>query len=88
MNVFFLDVDKAKLLGRLNLRSQSEGRADDADISAVEKRFDEYMTKTAPVKEYFETQNFLTHIRGDQSEDAEESKQSVHREILAKLGVK
>jgi adenylate kinase len=76
--VLFLDVDKERLLNRLSIRSQKEGRADD-DVSAVERRFDEYMTKTAPVKDYYESKNILTHINGDQSIE------EVHNEILEKI---
>jgi len=83
--VFFLDVDKEKLLHRLSLRSQSQGRVDDADVAAVEKRFDEYMTKTAPVKEYYESIGKLIHINGDQAEQMDESIQKVHESIMEHL---
>jgi adenylate kinase len=65
IRAIFLDVDKANLLRRLTLRSQVLGRADD-DASVVEKRFDEYILKTAPVKEYYESKGLLSHINGDQ----------------------
>lgn len=53
-------------------------RADD-DPSVVEKRFDEYTNKTAPVKEHYEKQGILVHANGDQPIEA------VHQEIMNKL---
>lgn len=77
--IFFIDVDKANLLNRLSERSQIQGRADDADLTSVEKRFDEYTTKTGPVKDNYETKGQLIHINGDQTI------QAVHEEIMSKL---
>jgi adenylate kinase len=78
IKALFLDVDKEKLLQRLSLRAQQEGRADD-DVFAVTRRFDEYMAKTAPVKEYYEQKGLLISINGDQSIE------KVQEEILNKL---
>ncbi len=78
IKVVFLNVDKEKILDRIKLRSTKEGRADD-DISIVEKRFDEYITKTAPVKDYYEAKGFLIPINGDQTVE------DVHNEIISKL---
>ena len=50
-------------------------RADD-DPSVIEKRFEEYLNKTAPVREYYENKGSLIHINGDQSIE------SVHKDIL------
>jgi len=80
-NVFFLEVDKSKLLARLALRGKAQGRADDVETAAVEKRFDEYLNKTAAVKENYESQGILTHINGDQPVEA------VHQEIIKKLNL-
>jgi adenylate kinase len=77
--VLFLDVDKQKLLNRLSLRSKSQGRADDTDVAAVEKRFDEYMVKTAPVKNRYESEGALVHINGDQTIE------QVQQEIISKI---
>lgn len=78
LSVIFLDVDKQQLLKRLSLRGEAQRRADD-DPDKVEKRFDEYMNKTAPVKEYYESARLLSHINGDQTIDA------VHQEIMNKV---
>lgn len=78
LQVIFLDVDKNQLLERLSLRGPSERRADDSP-DKVEKRFDEYMTKTAAVKDYYESVGLLSHVNGDQEIEA------VHQEIMGKL---
>ena len=80
LTAVFLEVDRASLLQRLSLRAKAEDRADD-DLASVAKRFDEYILKTAPVKEYYETKGLLIEINGDQSIEA------VHEEILMKLGM-
>ena len=81
IKVIFLDVDKQKLIDRLKLRSQTEGRDDDADMAAIEKRFDEYNKKTAFAKQYYDNIGLVTHINGDQSIEV------IHQEILTKLGL-
>jgi len=82
LKVFFLDVDKQQLLKRLSLRRDAQQRADDVDILAVEKRFDEYHEKTEYVKNYYESKDMLIHINGDKPIEA------VHQEILNRLGLK
>jgi len=84
IKAIFLEVDKQHLLERISKRGQVQGRADD-DPAAVEKRFDEYLLKTAPVKEYYEARGILIHINGDQAADMNESIQKVHQEIISKL---
>lgn len=79
--VIFLEVDKEKLIRRLVLRSKTEGRVDDSDITPIEKRFEEYSKKTAVAKRYFESQGELIPINGDQPIEA------VYKEILSKLGL-
>jgi adenylate kinase len=76
-SVIFLEVDKTKLLKRLEGR-QNSGRADD-DPAVIEKRFDEYITKTAPVKEHYESKGLLTTINGDRLIE------DVHKDILNKI---
>jgi adenylate kinase len=76
--VLFLDVDKDKLVQRISARTH--GRADD-DPSIIDRRFDEYQAKTAPVKGYYEQKGSLIEINGDQPVE------SVHKDILNKLGL-
>jgi len=78
VHAFFLDVDKTQLLHRLSLRAPAQRRADD-DPDKVEKRFDEYINKTAAVKDYYESAGLLSHVNGDQGIEA------VHQEIMSKL---
>lgn len=78
LQAIFLDVDKAQLLKRLSLRGAIQQRADDSP-DKVEKRFDEYMNKTAAVKEYYESAGLLQHINGNQEIEA------VHQEIISKI---
>ncbi len=110
--VFFLDVDRSKLVDRLgkrktcsvckriylpgaagydeNVCSNCGGKLEireDDNAEGVAKRFDEYMLKTAPVKDYYEKQGILTHIEGDLSDNADESIKKVHEEIMQKLGL-
>lgn len=61
--------------GKLEIR-------DDDNAAGVAKRFDEYMLKTAPVKEYYEQKGLLTEINGDQPIEA------VQQDILSKLELK
>lgn len=62
----------SKCGGQLVMRS-------DDDPAVMEKRFEEYLAKTAPVKEHYESQGLLVHIDGDQPIE------KVHQEILKKL---
>lgn len=106
LTALFLEVDKQKLLGRIQKRKtcskcqaiyletnpeyqsvicskcggQLVVRADD-DLAVIEKRFEEYQTKTAPVKQHYEKLGLLIHINGDQSIDR------VHEDIKAALGL-
>ncbi len=75
----FLEVDKQKLVDRIMARGSVLQRADD-DPSIIQKRFEEYLVKTAPVKEYYESQGRLVKINGDQPVE------TVHQEIMQKLG--
>ncbi len=74
-----INADKQRLVERLIKRSQIEGRADDADLKAIEKRFDEFNAKTAKTIEYYRGKDMVVDINGDQPID------SVHQEILSKL---
>ncbi|MEO8065346.1 MAG: nucleoside monophosphate kinase [Candidatus Doudnabacteria bacterium] len=77
--IMLLDVDKKKLLGRLALRSKTEGRADDVSTLAVERRFDEFQKKTAKIRDFYELKGMLIHINGDQTVE------NVHKDIMEKL---
>ncbi len=59
-----LDVDDDELTKRLLERGKSSGRADDANETIIRNRINEYNNKTAPLKEFYNTQNKLQSIEG------------------------
>ncbi len=59
-----LEVEESILVHRLLERGKVSGRADDQDESKIRNRFNEYNTKTAIVKDYYEKQNKYFGING------------------------
>jgi len=59
-----LEVPKAELIKRLLNRGKDSGRADDQDEAVIEKRITEYNNKTAPLKEYYTSQQKYFGIQG------------------------
>ena len=59
-----LEVDKEELIDRLMKRGQVSGRSDDQDLSIVENRIHVYNTKTAPIIDYYKTQNKYVAVEG------------------------
>jgi adenylate kinase len=59
-----LEVEEDILVERLLERGKVSGRADDQDESKIRNRFNEYNTKTAIVKEYYDKQNKYYGING------------------------
>ncbi|MFC2127210.1 adenylate kinase [Bacteroidota bacterium] len=59
-----LEVEEDVLVARLLERGKVSGRADDQDESKIRNRFNEYNTKTAIVKDYYEKQNKYYGING------------------------
>ncbi|WP_166461164.1 adenylate kinase [Flavicella sediminum] len=59
-----LEVEEDILVGRLLERGKVSGRADDQDEAKIRNRFNEYNTKTAIVKDYYEKQNKYYGING------------------------
>lgn len=59
-----LDVEENELKNRLLKRAEVSGRADDADPTIIENRIAVYNKETAPVKNYYESQNKLISISG------------------------
>lgn len=78
LDILFLEVNKENLLDRMNKRAAVERRADD-DPAVMQKRFEEYTVKTAPVKEYYQQKGLLKRINGDQAIE------KVHADILSQL---
>ncbi len=59
-----LEVSEDILVTRLLERGKVSGRTDDTDESKIRNRFNEYNTKTAILKDYFETQNKYYGVNG------------------------
>ena len=59
-----LEVEHDELKKRLLLRGKDSGRADDANPEIIEKRIQEYLSKTAPVAEFYKAQSKLSAING------------------------
>jgi adenylate kinase len=59
-----LEVDDDELERRLLLRGKDSGRADDANPEVIRKRIKEYNDKTAPVAEFYKSQNKFKSING------------------------
>lgn len=59
-----LVVPEEELKARLKLRAEISGRADDADPVIIQNRINTYNNSTAPVAEYYRSQNKLDEING------------------------
>lgn len=64
-----LEVPKDELIKRLLNRGKDSGRADDQNESVIEKRINEYNSKTAPLKTYYTSQDKFFGINGVGSVD-------------------
>jgi adenylate kinase len=59
-----LEVEHDELKKRLLLRGKDSGRPDDANPEIIEKRIQEYLSKTAPVADYYKSQHKFQSING------------------------
>ena len=59
-----LKVDDNELIRRLLERGSNSGREDDKNESIIANRINEYNNKTAPLKEFYSSQNKLSEIDG------------------------
>lgn len=59
-----LEVPENILVTRLLVRGKTSGRADDMDENKIRNRFNEYNTKTAILKDYFEAQDKYYGVNG------------------------
>jgi adenylate kinase len=59
-----LEVPEDMLVQRLLERGKTSGRSDDQDESKIRNRFNEYNTKTAILKDYYQTQNKYFGVNG------------------------
>ena len=60
-----LEVDEEVLVSRLLSRGKDSGRSDDQDEDKIRNRFAEYNKKTAPLIDYYKTQNKFYSIGGE-----------------------
>ena len=59
-----LIVEDEELIRRLLSRGEDSGRADDQNESIIANRINEYNTKTAPLKDFYASQNKLSEVEG------------------------
>ena len=59
-----LEVSEDILVTRLLERGKTSGRPDDTDEGKIRNRFNEYNTKTAILKDYFDEQNKYYGVNG------------------------
>ena len=59
-----LEVSEDLLVQRILERGKTSGRADDQDTSKIKNRFNEYNTKTAILKDYYQNQNKYFGVDG------------------------
>lgn len=59
-----LEAPDEMLIERLLERGKDSGRADDQDTEKIKNRFEEYSTKTAPLRAYYQGQNKFYQIDG------------------------
>jgi len=59
-----LDVPEGELIERIQIRSRTSGRADDADPEVIQERLKVYHSQTAPVYEYYDRQGKAITIDG------------------------
>jgi adenylate kinase len=59
-----LKVEDDELIRRLLSRGEDSGRADDQNESIIANRINEYNTKTAPLKDFYASQNKLSEVEG------------------------
>lgn len=59
-----LDVDEEELKDRLANRAKTSGRPDDSSPAVIQNRIDIYINETAPVKEFYKSQNKWVMIDG------------------------
>jgi adenylate kinase len=59
-----LEVEENELKSRLTKRAEVSGRADDANPEVIANRINVYNNETAPVKDFYQSQNKFVSIDG------------------------
>lgn len=78
--IVHLVTDDQEVRGRIALRKDREGRADDHE-HVVSKRLEEYYAQTEPAIQYFQSEGVLTEVNG------EGSPESIATDVATKLGI-
>ena len=71
--IFFLNVNKEKIIKRIKKRKILENRADD-NLTTILKRYDTYMETTKPVLEFYSKKTNFHEIDGSEKIDEISSK--------------
>ena len=79
-HIFFLNVNKDTIIGRIEKRKELENRSDD-DSDTILKRYDTYMETTRPVLDFYSKNSNFHEINGTQEID------QITREIEAFINV-
>ena len=66
--IFLLNVNKEKIIKRIEKRKILENRSDD-DLKTILKRYDKYIKTTKPVLDYYSKNQNFVEIDGDQEID-------------------
>ncbi len=65
--VLSLEVNEEELIRRIVKRGETSGRSDDQNPEMARKRLEVYHNQTAPLAEYYETQNKFVSLHGEGS---------------------
>ncbi len=71
--IFFLNVNKDTIVGRIEKRKILEKRSDD-DLKTTLKRYDTYMETTRPVLDFYSSRNYFYEIDGSEKIEVISSK--------------
>lgn len=81
-HVILLQLDEETAKERIKRRAEEEGRKDDADDEAVNKRFEEYKEKTSPLIDFYDKSRKLIKVAAD------EGKKAVLKKVAKRLELK
>jgi adenylate kinase len=80
-HAIFIDITREEAIKRLTNRAKIEGRKDDANFDTINKRFDEYLTKTHPLVDLYKRSRKLIKV------DGESGKDQVLEKVVESLGI-
>lgn len=80
-HAIFIDITREEAIKRLTNRAKIENRKDDASFDTINKRFDEYLTKTHPLVDLYKKSRKLIKV------DGESGKDQVLEKVVESLGL-